>query len=116
MSSELSASPGKSKSAGLFERIEEGFDSKRKELGVEDELKDIDNVTTLMLVAFGEHGIRSIEDLANCAVDDLLGWNEVRDGKTLSFPGILEAFGVSREECAAMIMRARERAGWLETR
>jgi transcription termination/antitermination protein NusA len=36
------------------------FDAKRKELGVEDSLKDVPGVTTQMLVAFGEQGIKSI--------------------------------------------------------
>ena len=54
------------------DRIELNFDAKRKELGVEDGLKDIPGVTTQMLVAFGEHGIKSIEDLADCATDYVL--------------------------------------------
>jgi transcription termination/antitermination protein NusA len=54
-----------------------------KELGVEDSLKDVPGVTTQMLVAFGEHGIKSIEDLADCGTDDLDGWSESKDGKTI---------------------------------
>ena len=38
-------------------RVEVNFDAKRKELGVDDSLKDVPGVTTAMLVAFGEHGI-----------------------------------------------------------
>src|ERR1700746_3667819 len=45
------------------------FDAKRKELGVEDSLKDIPGVTDRMLVAFGEHGIKSLENLAAYAPD-----------------------------------------------
>jgi hypothetical protein len=41
----------------LSERVEVNVDAKRKELGVEDALKDIPGVTTPMVVAFGEHGI-----------------------------------------------------------
>ena len=65
------------------ERIEATLDAKRRELGVEDGLKDIPGVTTLMLVAFGEHGIMSIEDLADCATDDLDGWSEYKNGKII---------------------------------
>jgi hypothetical protein len=45
--------------AHLADQIEASFDAKRKELGVADELRDIPGVTTLMLVAFGERGIKT---------------------------------------------------------
>ena len=102
------------KTAGLVDRIEAGFDAKRRELGVEDELKGIHGTTTLMLVAFGDNGIRTVEDLANCSTDELLGWNEMKDGKEVRFPGILDHFGVSREDCDAMIISARIMAGWID--
>ena len=70
-------------------RLEANYDAKRKELGVEDGLKDIPGVTTRMLVAFGNHGIKTIEDLADCATDDLKGWSETKDGKTIRHTGIL---------------------------
>ena len=84
--------------------------AKQKKLGVE--LNDIPGVTTLMLFVFGEHGIRSVEDLADCATDDLDGWNEITDGKTIRHAGILDRFRVSRQECEAMIINARTKAGW----
>jgi N utilization substance protein A len=95
------------------ERIEANFDAKRKELGVEDGVKDIPGVTMRMLVAFGEHGIKSIEDLADCASDDLDGWSESKDGQTIRHKGILERFNVSRKDCEAMIINARIKAGWI---
>jgi len=72
----------------LSVHFEENSDAKRRELGVEGGLNDIPGVTTLMLVAFGEHGIKTIEDLADCATDDLDGWNEFKDGKTIKHAGI----------------------------
>ncbi|MGE5819915.1 MAG: hypothetical protein ACM37Z_17965 [Deltaproteobacteria bacterium] len=95
-------------------RIESNFDAKRKELGVEDGLKDIPGVTTRMLAAFGKHGIKSIEDLADCATDDLDGWSESKDGKTIKHKGILDRFRVSRKDCEAMIINARVKAGWIK--
>jgi N utilization substance protein A len=89
------------------------FDSKPRELGPEDSLKDIPGVTDRMLVAFGEHGITSIEDLAACATDDLDGWSESEDGKTIRHEGILDRLGLSREDCEAIIMNARIKAGWI---
>jgi len=96
------------------ERIKTSFDSKWKELGVEDGLKDIPGVTTRMLVAFGKHGIKSIEHLADCATDDLIGWSETKDGKTIRHTGILGRFKVSRQDCEVMIMNARTKAGWFK--
>jgi hypothetical protein len=90
------------------------FDTKRKELGVEDSLKDLPGVTTRMLIAFGEHGIKSIEDLADCATDDLDGWSESKDGKTIRHAGILDRVGVSREDCEAIIISARIKTGLIK--
>jgi N utilization substance protein A len=98
----------------LSERIEVSVDAKRKELGVEDGLKDIPGVTTRMLAAFGKHGIKSIEDLADCATDDLDGWSESKDGKTIRHKGILDRFRVSRKDCEAIIINARIKAGWIK--
>jgi N utilization substance protein A len=96
------------------EYTEVNFDAKRRELGVKDELKDIWGVTTLMLVAFGENGIKSVKDLADCVTDDLDGWNEYKDGKTVRHAGILERFRVSRKDCDEMIINARIKAGLIE--
>jgi transcription termination/antitermination protein NusA len=70
-------------------------------------------VTNQMLVAFGEHGITSIEDLAACATDDLDGWSESKDGKTIRHAGILDRLKLSREDCEAIIINARIKAGWI---
>ena len=96
------------------DRIKANFDAKRKKLGVEDGLKDIPGVTTRMLAAFGKHGIKSIEDLAGCATDDLKGWSESKDGKTIRHPGILDRVRVSRKDCEAIIINARIKAGWIK--
>ena len=32
-----------------------------------------------MLVTLGENGIKTVEDLADCATDDLAGWSERKD-------------------------------------
>jgi N utilization substance protein A len=94
-------------------KIEEEHDTKRKELGVEDALKDVPGVTTAMLVKFGENGIKTVEDLAGCATDDLTGWTERKDGENKREPGILDGQDISREEAEAMIMQARLKAGWI---
>jgi N utilization substance protein A len=94
-------------------RIEAEFDAKRQELGVEDAVKEVPGVTTRMLVALGENGIKTVEDLAGCATDELFGWSERKDGENVRYPGALDGFELSREEIDAIIMQARLKAGWI---
>jgi N utilization substance protein A len=94
-------------------QIEAELDAKRRELGVEDAVKDVPGVTTQMLVAFGENGIKTVEDLAGCATDELIGWTERKDGENVRQAGILEGFELSREEAEGLIMQARVKAGWI---
>ena len=108
------ADPLKTDEVESSHRVEANFDAKRKELGVEDTLKNVPGITTRMLVAFGEHGIKSIEDLADCATDDLDGWSESKDGKTIRHAGILDSFKVSRKDCETLIINARIKAGWIK--
>ena len=89
------------------------YDEKRRELGVEDALGDIEGVTPRMLVAFGENDVKTVEDLAGCATDDLIGWNETVNGERKHQTGILEGFDVGADEANTLIMRARVKAGWI---
>ena len=97
-----------------LERIEQENDARRKELGVADELLEIDHMTSAMLVALGEDNIRTVEDLAGCARDDLVGWSEKVDGETVRHDGALSKLNVSSAIADAMIMAARIKAGWIE--
>jgi N utilization substance protein A len=94
-------------------RIEAELDAKRRELGVEDALTEIEGVTTATLVRFGENGIKTVEDLAGCATDDLAGWTERKDGEAVRQAGILDGMDLGRDEAEALIMRARVKAGWI---
>jgi N utilization substance protein A len=93
--------------------IEAEFDDKRKALGVEDDVKEVPGITTRMLVALGENGVKTVEDLAGCATDDLAGWSERKDGETTHNAGFLDGFDLTREECESLIMQARLKAGWI---
>jgi len=95
-------------------KLEAEQDARRIELGVADELKEVPGVTTAMLVKFGENDVKTVEDLAGCATDDLTGWSERKDGETTKHAGFLEGIEISREEAEAMIMTARVKAGWIE--
>ncbi|HEV3183459.1 MAG TPA: transcription termination factor NusA [Xanthobacteraceae bacterium] len=94
-------------------RIEAELDAQRQELGVEDALKEVPGVTTRMLVKFGENDLKTVEDVAGCATDELSGWSERKDGETVRHPGILDGFELSREEIEGIIMQARVKAGWI---
>jgi hypothetical protein len=83
-------------------------------LGLEEAFDDIPGITASMLIAFGNSGIRTTEDLAACATDDLLGWTERRGDKVTMHPGILGDMGVSRTQCDRIILQARVRAGCIE--
>jgi len=96
-----------------LDRIEAELDAKRKELGVEDELRSIPGITTAMMVALGEDGIKTVEDFAGCAVDDLTGWSERKDGETKRFDGLFSGMDISRAEAESMILTARLAVGWI---
>ncbi len=73
-------------------------DEQRRELGVDDNLAEIEGLTTEMLVALGEAGTKTLDDLADLASDELI-----------------EALGpelLTMDEADAIIMAAR--AHWFE--
>ena len=95
-------------------KVEAEQDAQRVSLGVSDELKEVAGVTTAMLVRFGENNIKTVEDLAGCATDDLVGWSERKNGETTKHAGVLDGFEISREEAEALVMTARVKVGWIE--
>jgi N utilization substance protein A len=103
-----------SRAKEFLDRIENELDDKRKGLGVADDLREIPGVTTRMMVALGENEVKSVEDLAGCATDDLVGWTERKDGETQRHAGFLEGFDLDRDAAEALIMQARVKAGWIE--
>jgi N utilization substance protein A len=99
-----------------LEKIEAERDARRRELGVSDDLMKVEGVTTAMLVAFGENGIKTVEDLADCATDDLVGWTERskdKDVEPVRHKGVLDGFEVDRKDAEALIMAARVLLGWI---
>ncbi len=96
-----------------LDRVNAELDEKRRELGVADELTEVAGVTMAMLVAFGENDVKSIEDLAGCATDDLTGWTERVDGEAVRQAGFLDGLGIDAAQAEAMIMAARLHAGWI---
>ena len=110
---EETASELQARANDYLAQVEAEYDSQRVKLGVADELREVPGVTARMMVAFGENGIKTIEDLAGCATDDLAGWTERKDGEAVRNAGILDGFELTREECESLIMQARVKAGWI---
>jgi N utilization substance protein A len=90
------------------------LDAKRKALGVEDGVLEIEGVTLPMTVALGEAGVKTVEDLADLATDELRGGYETQNGERVRVPGVLERFQLSVEDAEMLILRARVAAGWID--
>lgn len=74
------------------------FDQQRQELGVTDDIVELDCFTPQMLILLGEKGIKTLDDLADLASDELID--------------ILGTDSLDEETANAIIMRAREH--WFE--
>ncbi|MBB4211286.1 NusA antitermination factor [Rhodothalassium salexigens DSM 2132] len=86
-----------------IEREEQRLDDKRKELGVEDPIAEIDGLTAAMLVKLGEAGVLTLEDFAGFIAEELMGDKDAP----------LRGMGVSESDATTMIMAARLKAGWI---
>jgi N utilization substance protein A len=114
---ENTASEIQTRAREFLEKQEAERDAKRKELGVADDLAKVEGMTSAMMVALGEAGIKSLEDFADCATDDLVGWTErskEKDGDSVRHKGALEGHDVDRKEAEDMIMAARVLLGWIK--
>jgi len=81
-----------------LEKKEVELQQKRVELGVTDELAAVDGLTSTMLVVLGENEIKTLDDFADLAGDELLE--------------LLGVFGLNETQANEMIMAAR--AHWFE--
>lgn len=90
------------------------LDAKRVALGVEDGVLEVPGVTAAIAVALGEGGVKTVEDLADLATDEIRGGYEVRGGERVKVPGVLESFNLSQEDAEMLILQARVAAGWID--
>ncbi|MGN6208457.1 transcription termination factor NusA [Asticcacaulis sp.] len=111
---EDTASELQARARDYLEREATEQDNKRKELGVEDGVLDIRGVTLPMAVALGQAGVKTIEDLADLATDEIRGGFEQKGGERVRVPGALESFNLSVADAEALILNARVAAGWIE--
>src|SRR6185436_12772400 len=101
-----------SRALGHIEERNAAFDAKRRELGVADEVAELEGLSPAMLVKLGEVDIKTIEDFAGCASDDLLGYIENKGNERVRVPGALDGFDLQAADVNDLIMRARVKAGW----
>ncbi len=78
-----------------------------------DDLTEVEGLTTAILVTLGENDVKTMEDLAGCATDDLIGWYEQVDGERTYMPGIFANYDIDAEGANEMIIAARLKAGWV---
>nr|WP_312295178.1 transcription termination factor NusA [Brevundimonas diminuta] len=97
-----------------LERQAAELDAKRVALGVEDGVLEVPGVTAAIAVALGEGGVKTVEDLADLATDEIRGGYEVRGGERVKVPGVLESFNLSQEDAEMLILQARVAAGWID--
>ena len=81
-----------------LQRRDAEFDEKRRGLGVEDAVAQLDGVSPQMLVALGEKGVKTLDDVADLASDELIE--------------IVGKDALTEDEANAVIMAAR--AHWFE--
>jgi transcription termination/antitermination protein NusA len=100
-----------------LEKQEAERDARRRELGVEDDLVKVAGVNSQIMVRLGENELKTVEDLAGCTTDDLVGWTERKKEKgaePVRHKGVLDGFELGRKEAEDMILSARLVAGWLK--
>src|SRR5205809_2476004 len=112
------ASELQNRAAEALERREAASREQRRALGVSDELAEIPHLTEQMLVTLGKANIRTLDDLADLATDELIQKKRVepRRREPSTRPedkgGILPDYGLTEEQGNEIIMAAR--AHWFE--
>ena len=92
----------KDRAQRFIDEREERLLQRRNELGVAQDLVEIPGLTSAMLVALGEAGVKTRDDLADLASDELVDRES----------GFLKGFDLSQDDANAIIMAAR--AHWFD--
>jgi N utilization substance protein A len=85
-----------------IEQRDAAFEAERLELGVGDDVAALPGLTPAMLVDLGRAGVKTLDDVADLATDELI---DPKDG-------ILRTHGLGAEDAQAVIMAAR--AHWFD--
>jgi N utilization substance protein A len=101
-----------SRAQEALDRREAANREERRELGVEDALAELPYLTEAMLVTLGKAGIKTLDDLADLATDELIQKKRVEPRRRTPNPeaergGVLADFSLSEEQGNEIIMAAR---------
>ncbi|WP_242118931.1 transcription termination factor NusA [Sphingomonas lacusdianchii] len=104
-----------SRAQEAIERREQAAREERTALGVEDDLAELPYLTEAMLVTLGKAGIKTLDDLADLATDELVEKKKAEprrrgdDAPKREAPkgGILAEYGLTDEQGNEIIMAAR---------
>src|SRR3954471_9641496 len=94
----------KDRAMSYLEEQEQTLRADAAELGIQEDLVEYDRLSLPIIVALGRGGVRSLEDLADLAADELMEMA----GQTGQEAGLDEALA------GDIIMDARRRLGWIE--
>jgi len=114
------ASELQNRATEALERREAAAREERRSLGVEDALAEMPHLTEAMLVTLGKANIRTLDDLADLATDELIQKKrqeprrraETATRRPEDKGGILADYGLTDEQGNEIIMAAR--AHWFE--
>ncbi len=105
-----------------LEEMDRFNEERRRELGVSDELSALEGITASMLVTLGEQGVKTLDDLADLAADELRfalssqrGEHSLEDMASVEdaeVDRVLQGSAMSQDEANAIIMAAR--AHWFD--
>ena len=102
-----------SRAQEALDRREAANREERQALGVDDALAELPHLTEAMLVTLGKAGIKTLDDLADLATDELVERKRRDEGRrnrtNASEPrgGVLADYGLSEEQGNEIIMAAR---------
>jgi N utilization substance protein A len=100
-----------SRATEALERREAASREERRALGVEDALADIPHLTEAMLVTLGKAGIKTLDDLADLATDELIQKRRIEPRRKPGAPepkgGVLADYNLTEEQGNEIIMAAR---------
>jgi N utilization substance protein A len=92
-----------SRARAALERRDEEYQARYHELGISDELAALEGLTPGMLVTLGEKGVKSLDDFADLAGDELLELLAASDKGGVA---------LELDDANALIMKVREQLGW----
>lgn len=105
-----------------LEEMDRVNEERRRELGVSDELTEMEGISPTLLVALGEQGVQSLDDLADLSADELRFVSSALRGEhsleamaglpEQELEEILGASAMSQDEANRIIMAAR--AHWFD--